>query len=94
MSQSYYDQCGVSDTAQDMSDDIDEHEYPNNILTKEDVRRILDLPANAFTVTRKDEDIENIIEYESNENVSKLENKMVQQTNIMTKGYKEKFGNE
>ena len=77
-----------------MSDDIDEHEYPNNILTKEDVRRILDLPANAFTVTRKDEDIENIIEYESNENVSKLENKMVQQTNIMTKGYKEKIGNE
>ena len=77
-----------------MSDDIDEHEYPNNILTKEDVWRILDLPANAFTVTRKDEDIENIIEYESNENVNKLENKMVQQTNIMTKSYKEKIGNE
>ena len=91
---SYFDQCGVSDTAKDMSEDIDEHEYPNNIFTKEDVRRILDLPANGFTVTRKDEDIENIIEYESNENLNKLENKMVQQTNITTKGYKEKIGNE
>ena len=57
---SYYGQLhvqfGVSDAAQDMSEDRDESEHSDDILTKEDVERILDLPANAFTVTRKEKD--------------------------------------
>ena len=73
---SYYDQLhvqfGVSDDAQDMSEDRDEPEHSNNILTKEDVERILDLPANAFTVTRKEKGAVDMSEHESSENVNNI----------------------
>ena len=73
---SYYDQLhvqfGVSDAAQDMSEDRNEPEHSNNILTKEDVERILDLPANAFTETRKEKDAVDMFEHESSENVNNI----------------------